>query len=134
MDNTLPLIYPGYPPAQLDQLDPESPEDVTEPEWEKGPFKSNDGYNGKSKHFNVRLNVIKIKNTDAVAGNMPSEEQREFRVDEKQNFSQHERQEMGDGVFQLWMSKIGPYLADWVLRLPRHGAFFPAAFPPAGLY
>jgi hypothetical protein len=134
MDNTLPLIYPGYPPAQLDPLDPGSPEDVTEPEWDMGPFKGDNGYQGRSKHFNVRFNVIKIKNTDAEAGNMPSEEQREFRVDEERKFSQHERQEMGDDVFQLWMSKIGPYLADWVLHLPRHGAFFPTAFPPAGLY
>ncbi|KAH9046764.1 hypothetical protein EDB84DRAFT_1435312 [Lactarius hengduanensis] len=35
--------------------------------------------------------------------------------DESGNFSQHVQQFKGDPVFQLWMTKIGPYLADWVL-------------------
>ena len=120
-----------YPPPQMD-LDPslaELQENVTQPQWDVGPLKTNDGYEGRSKHFGVKMNVIKIKNTDAVPGNAPNEEQRQLSVNERGNFSQYIQQTNGDDTYQLWMRKIGPYLADWVLQLPRHGAF-PAFFSP----
>lgn len=107
-------------------LDPnltESQGNVTQPQWDKGPRKTPDGYEGSSKLFGVRVNVIKIKKSDAVLGHMPTEEQCQETVDEKGNFSQYEQQKNGDETYQLWMRKIGPYLADWVLQLPRHGAF-----------
>jgi hypothetical protein len=123
-----------YPPPQMD-LDPnltESQGNVTQPQWDIGPFKTHDGYEGSNQHFGVRVNVIKIKNTDAVLGHMPSEEQQQLSVNKKGKFSKYEQQKMGDETYQLWMSKIGPYLADWVLHLPRHGAFSTFSFP-AGL-
>ena len=95
---------------------------VTQPQWIKGPTRGVDGYEGTSEHFDVRFNIIKIKNTDAVADNAPSEKQRQFTVHEGK-FSQHELQVVKDDAYQLWMCKIGPYLADWVLGLPRRGAF-----------
>jgi len=82
-------------------------------------LKTQDGYEGSSEHFGVKLNVIKIKNSDAVVGNLPTEEQRKRTVVDGK-FSQHTLEEQGDDTYQLWMRKIGPYLADWVLGLPRH--------------
>lgn len=141
MDGTQPTIYP---PFQVDPLDPyttESQGEVTQLEWDVGPIKSSEGYVGSNKHFGVRCNVIKIKNSDAVADNKPSEEQRqlrEFTAENEKRFSQHELQKPGDDTYQDWMQKIGPYLADWALGLPRNGAFlcFPPAFflLPASLY
>ncbi len=74
-----------------------------------------DGWSGKNKRFRVVNNVIKIKESDANASILPTEQQRHKMYDESGNFSQHVQQYKGDHVFQLWMSKIGPYLADWVL-------------------
>jgi hypothetical protein len=119
----------------MDQLDPNSQENETQPQWDIGPFKNHEGYRGSNQHFGVKLNVIKIKNTDAVIDHMPSEEQRRRSVDAEGIFSKYEQQEEGDEAYQWWMHKIGPYLAHWVLRLPRYGAFFLQPFPsPAGLY
>jgi hypothetical protein len=112
-------------------LDPnltESQVNVTQPQWDIGPWKSSDGYEGRNQHFGVKFNVIKIKNTDAVPDHRPSEE---LTVDEEGKFSQYELQSNDDETYQSWMRKIGPYLADWVLNLPRHGAFstfFPCRF------
>jgi hypothetical protein len=117
MDNTQPTIYP--PP----QVESESQGDVTHSQWDIGPLKTQEGYEGSSEHFGVKLNVIKIKNSDAVVGNWPTEEQRKRTVVDGK-FSQHKLKEPGDDTYQWWMSKIGPYLADWVLGLPRYGAFF----------
>src|SRR6266576_1523144 len=66
--NNTPLISSIYPPPQMD-LDPnltESQGNVTQPHWDIGPFRSQDGYEGSNKNFGVKFNVIKIKNTDAV--------------------------------------------------------------------
>ncbi|KAN0116009.1 hypothetical protein V8E52_006315 [Russula decolorans] len=104
-------------------LDPnltESQGNVTQPQWDVGPRKSDDGYKGSNEHFGVNYNVIKIKKTDAVLGNAPSEEQRQLSVNERGIFSQYKQQENEDKIYQSWMRKIGPYLADWVLHLPRH--------------
>jgi hypothetical protein len=124
-----------YPPPQMD-LDPnltESQGNVTQPQWDVGPRKSDDGYKGSNEHFGVNYNVIKIKKTDAVLGNAPSEEQRQLSINERGIFSQYKQQENEDEIYQSWMRKIGPYLADWVLHLPRHGEFS-AFFPPQVLY
>jgi len=120
MDNIQPIST--YPPPQVDQLDPNFTEsqDVTQPQWDIGPWKTHDGYEGSNEHFGVKYNIIKIKNTDAVHDHMPSEEQRQLTIDEEGKFSQYELQRAGDDTYELWMRKIGPYLADWVLRLPRH--------------
>ncbi|KAF8471344.1 hypothetical protein DFH94DRAFT_674345 [Russula ochroleuca] len=74
-----------------------------------------DGWEGEGKYFGVRYNVIKIKNTDAETSHAPSAKQRLGTKDEDGIFSQHEQLEMKDPIYQLWMFKIGPYLADWVL-------------------
>ena len=113
------------------ELDPnltESQGNVTQLQWDIGPRKSG-GYEGSNKLFGVRFNVIKIKNTDAVIGNVPSEELRQRTIDDEGIFTYYELQEQRDDAYQLWMNKIGPYLADWVLGLPRHGASlcFPVA-------
>jgi hypothetical protein len=115
--------------SSLDLSLTESQGNVTQPQWDKGPKETHEGYEGSSEHFGVRLNVIKIKNTDAIIGHMPSEEQRQRSVDERGNFSQYELQKVGDNSYQLWMRRIGPYLAKWALRLPRSGAFS-CSFPP----
>jgi hypothetical protein len=60
-------------------------------------------------------NVIKVKNSDADPSILPSRQQRRKMFDDSGNYSQHVQQARGDPVFQLWMNKIGPYLADWVL-------------------
>ena len=73
------------------------------------------GWKCTSQHFRVVSNVIKIKNSDAEADITPSEQQRHKTVDHLGNFSQHKQQYRTDPLFQLWMNKIGPYLADWVL-------------------
>lgn len=73
------------------------------------------GWSGQSEHFRVVGNVIKIKTSDADVNILPTEQQRRKMYDETGNYSQHVEQYKGDPVFQLWMSKIGPYLADWVL-------------------
>jgi hypothetical protein len=117
----------------LDDLDPNftvSQGSVIQPQWITGPWKTHDGYKGSSEHFGVKLNVIKIKNTDAIIGHMPSEEQRQLSVDEDGIFSRYELQNAGDNLYQSWMHKIGPYLADWALGLPRRGAFFLQLFTP----
>lgn len=73
------------------------------------------GWSGGNERFRVVDNMIKIKKSDADPKNVPSEQQRRKLYDESGNFSQHVQQFKGDPVFQLWMTKIGPYLADWVL-------------------
>jgi len=90
------------------------------PELRKGP----NGWWGKCDEFRVVDNVINIKISDANPNRVPTQEQRERRVDDEGDFSQHVQQFRGDHVFELWMGKIGPYLGDWVLGKGRHGAFF----------
>lgn len=110
----------------MELLDPnltESQGNVTQPQWDQGPWKSHDGYIGRNDHFGVKFNIIKIKTTDAVVGNLPSEDLRERTYNDEGVFSYYEEQKQGDHVYQLWMSKMGPYLADWGLNLPRRGAF-----------
>jgi hypothetical protein len=107
-----------YPPPQMDQLDP----NLTQPQWDTGPIKSHAGYTGSNEHFGVRENVIKIKNSDGVLDHIPSEEQRRG-TEEDGKFSQYELQKTRDDTYQLWMNKIGPYLGDFALGLPRRGAF-----------
>jgi hypothetical protein len=84
-----------------------------------------EGWRGEGEYFGVRLNVIKIKNTDAQRAHIPNVEQRQLTKDEEGNFSVHEQQHSGDYLYQLWMRKIGPYLADWVLGKKPYGMFFP---------
>ena len=74
-----------------------------------------DGWNGGNRNFRVVDNVIKIKKTDADPSITPSEEQRHKMYDSTGNFSQHVQLYRKDGLFQLWMHKIGRYVADWVL-------------------
>ena len=113
-----------YPPPQMDPNLTELQGNVTQPQWDIGPLRSHDGYEGSNDHFGVKFNVIKIKNTDAVLSHRPSEEQRQLTIDdEKGLFSEYELQAVGDETYQLWMRKIGPYVAEWALCLPRHGAF-----------
>jgi len=61
--------------------------------------------------------VIKIKNSDGDPSIVPTEQQRRKTYDEFGNYSQYVQQYKTDDVFQLWMSKIGPYLADWALDM-----------------
>lgn len=89
-------------------------------ELRKGP----NGWWGKCDEFRVVDNVMNIKISDANPNRVPTQEQRERRVDDEGDFSQHVQQFRGDHVFELWMGKIGPYLGDWVLGKGRHGAFF----------
>lgn len=74
-----------------------------------------DGWKGGNRHFRAVANVIKIKNSDADHSIVPTEQQRRKMYDVSGNYSQHVQQYKADHVFQLWMAKIGPYLADWVL-------------------
>lgn len=74
-----------------------------------------DGWGGGNRNFRVVGNMIKIKNSDADPNILPTEQQRRKMYDESGNYSQHVQQYQKDPVFQLWMSKVGPYLADWVL-------------------
>lgn len=132
INNTTQTLPSVYPPPQMDLLDlnlTESQGNVTQPQWDQGPWRGHDGYVGSNDHFKVKYNIIKIKNTDAVIDNLPSEELRERKYDDEGGFSYYEEQRLRDDVYQLWMNKIGPYLADWVLNLPRRGAFF--CFPTA---
>jgi len=96
------------------------------PQLEKGP----NGWSGKFKHFRVSENVIRIKNTDADISHIPSAGQRQWSEDEEGNFSVYEEiTESDNHLYQLWMNKVGPYLADWVLHKSPHGAFFfPCSF------
>jgi hypothetical protein len=80
------------------------------------------GWTGKGKTWRVVNNVIKIKNTDASSSRAPSSEQRKLTVDDEGNFSVHIQLEDKHETYQLWMNKIGPYLADWVLGKARYGA------------
>jgi len=98
----------------------ESHGNVTQPQWDIGPWKGPDGFSGSGEHFGVKYNVIKIKDTDAVFSNFPSEELREKSFDEDGKFSYYEQHKKESDVYQDWMNKIGPYLADWALGLPRH--------------
>lgn len=85
--------------------------------------RTNNGWSGKNEHFRVVDNVIKIKYSDADPNIVPTEQQRRKMYDESGNYSLHKLLEKGDHVFQLWMSKIGPYLADWVLDKRNDGAW-----------
>ena len=75
----------------------------------------NEGWKGGNANFRVLGNVIKIKNSDAEATILPTIEQRRKMYDSLGNYSHHIQAFPNEPIFQLWMSKIGPYLADWVL-------------------
>jgi len=97
----------------------------TEAQPEENPYKlkkGGQGWEGSSEHFRVRYNVIKIKNTDANPINLPSLEERQWMGDENGNFSHHIPIPFddSDGLYRLWMDKIGPYLGDWVLGKGRN--------------
>lgn len=94
--------------SENSDLTEESPSDFR---LDRGP----DGWSGGNTRFRAVGNVIKIKKTDADANILPTEQQRRKMYDDLGNYSQHVQQYPKDPVFQLWMSKIGPYLADWVL-------------------
>ena len=85
--------------------------------------RTNDGWTGKHENFRVVNNVIKIKYSDADENIAPTEQQRRKMYDASGNYSQHKQLFQEDHVFQLWMSKIGPYLADWVLNKRNDGAW-----------
>jgi hypothetical protein len=112
----------------------ESAEAINAPEAQNEPMplpvlkKGPDGWSGKAENFNVRGNIIKIKVTDANPSYLPTEEQRQRTVDKEGNFSQHVQLPVGDDLHHLWMCKIGPYLADWVLEKSRYGAFIVGSF------
>jgi hypothetical protein len=98
-----------------------SQESVTPPQLEW----SSDGWSGRNEHFRVVKNIIKIKKTDADISNIPTERQREWNMDEEGIFSVYEEiKEWDNHIYQLWMGKMGPYLADWVLGKSPNGAFF----------
>ena len=93
------------------------------PELRKGK----DGWSGKGwtedgETWRVVNNVIKIKCSDANPNRVPSWEQRRRTVDDEGNFSQYVQLGEQDGLYQLWMRKIGPYIADWVLGKGIYGA------------
>jgi len=69
--------------------------------------------------FRVFENMIKIKQSDGRADMLPPEDQRNQSktIDDEGGFSKYVQQAPNDGLFQLWMRKIAPYLADWVLGL-----------------
>jgi transcription-silencing protein Clr2 (cryptic loci regulator) len=103
----------------------ESQENVTQQaQWKTGPTKGPNGYNGTGEHFRVVGSVIGIKNSDGVGDHLPREDQRQRRMDKEGIFSFYEQQDKDSDMYRDWMWKIGPYLADWVLGLPRNGAFF----------
>jgi Transcription-silencing protein, cryptic loci regulator Clr2 len=87
------------------------------PLLQRGP----NGWSGQGQNFKIVNNVIKIKVTDASLGHVPSTEQRLRIMDDQGNFSQHVQVGRDDDLYKLWMSKIGPYLADWVLGKGRNG-------------
>ena len=74
-----------------------------------------DGWSGRNEHFRVVGNIIKIKTSDGDINIVPTAQQRSKMYDEFGNYSQHVRLDSSDHIFRLWMNKIGPYLADWVL-------------------
>lgn len=78
-------------------------------------IETSEGWSGGNERFRVRGNVIKIKHSDGDSSIVPAEQQRRKTYDELGNYSQHVQQYRTDDLFQLWMHKIGPYLADWVL-------------------
>jgi Transcription-silencing protein, cryptic loci regulator Clr2 len=86
------------------------------------------GWEGQGENFNVHLSIIKIKTTDGNPSYVPSEEQRLRTMDEDGIFSQYVQLPSSDSTFQLWMRKIGPYLADWVLGKRRYGTFIARPF------
>ncbi|KAH9959825.1 hypothetical protein BC827DRAFT_442335 [Russula dissimulans] len=75
---------------------------------------------GSNENFGLRLNIIKIKHSDANRDNMPTEEERKKTVDQQGNFSQHVLLGPGDDTYKLWMEKTGPYLGHWVLGKSLH--------------
>ena len=87
-------------------------------------YRDGDGWSGANDRFRVVQNVIKIKKSDADPHIVPSEQQRVKMYDELGNYSQHVQLYNTDYVFQLWMNKIGPYLADWVLDKRHDCAWF----------
>jgi len=103
----------------MDQSEMSNPTARPLPELRKGP---NGGWWGKCDEFRVVDNVINIKISDANSNRTPTQEQRERRLDDEGNFSQHVHQSSDDHIYQLWMGKIGPYLGDWVLGKGQHGA------------
>ena len=89
--------------------------------------KSKDGWSGKGwsprgETWRVVNNIIKIKHSDGNPTRAPCFEQRQRMVDDQGNFSVHVLLGQNDPLYQLWMRKIGPYLADWVLGKSRYGA------------
>ncbi|KAI9432472.1 hypothetical protein H4582DRAFT_1995520 [Lactarius indigo] len=97
----------------MNQSETASPTEESPPDFQLR--RGRDGWSGGNQRFRVVDNMIKIKKSDADPKHVPSEQQRHKVYDDSGNFSQHVQQFQGDHVFQLWMSKIGPYLADWVL-------------------
>ncbi|KAH9967077.1 hypothetical protein BGW80DRAFT_1562845 [Lactifluus volemus] len=88
------------------------------PLLQRGPT----GWFGQGPNYRILDNVIKIKVTDASLGHRPSELQRLRVMDDQGNFSQHIQVAQNDELYKLWMSKIGPYLADWVLGKGRNAS------------
>lgn len=82
--------------------------------------------------WRVWNNIIKIKSSDANSTRVPGMEQRKRTVDDEGNFSQWVQLGEEEYLYQLWMRKIGPYLADWVLGKGRHGTSH--AMQPFSLY
>jgi hypothetical protein len=78
-------------------------------------YRDGGGWSGGNDRFRVVENVIKIKKSDGYPNIVPTEQQRVKMYDQFGNFSQHIQLYNTDPVFQLWMNKIAPYLADWVL-------------------
>jgi hypothetical protein len=111
-----------------DQSHPNTPTDVSPQDFRLA--RGHDGWGGGNRRFRVVGNVIKVKNSDADPSILPSRQQRRKMFDDSGNYSQHVQQARGDPVFQLWMNKIGPYLADWVLdkRLSNDRAWLCVSF------
>jgi hypothetical protein len=86
---------------------------------------NNEGWKGGNENFRVLGNVIKIKQSDGDATIVPTMEQRQKMYDREGNYSQHRQLFPKSPIFQLWMRKIGPYLADWVLDMRNDRAWPP---------
>jgi hypothetical protein len=105
--------------ATTPNMDEDNPQQNAVAQLHRGPY----GWSGTGNFYRVRDNVIKIKNSDADKDHVPTQEQRVFAYDAQDNFSQHVLLAKNDDIYQLWMVKIGPCLADWVLGKNPEGAF-----------
>jgi len=93
------------------------------------------GWSAEGETWRVVDNVIKVKFSDGNHNRVPSWEQRLRTVDDEGNFSHYLQLGKDHHLYQLWMRKIGRYLADWVLGKSLYGASngYPFTYPGLAL-